>query len=288
MKNSIFLTLLMLPSFAFAQFNASMFSTNNQQLVEDAIQGGIVILGQSYQLEDTVMNQRFGRYGEAEFGRNYSLAVKVSGGLCLFGQVMRPWESDENFARYRETHKPVLYKTYYRCLSDSVEHEIVIDYARAKGYGENNLLFVRDSTTFSGNGFNMDGNEGNRKGWMVWGVSDVKLENCDSTTTADYVIYRHEQTVVAGTFQYDIIPPATDKQVWGGIYVVPEQTGIGQLTFRLCGIMSKESDGWQLIILDKGVSQLEISSSDTQNELTPVDDSDAAEKSKKNKRRKRK
>ena len=286
MNTKVLLLFLLLPSFAFAQFNASMFSTSNQQLVEDAIQDGIVIWRQSYQLEDTAMNQRFGRYGEAEFGKSYSLAVKVGGGLYLFGQAMRPWESDGNFARYRETHKPVLYKTYYRCLSDSVEHEIVIDYARAESCGENNLFFLRDSTTFSGNGFTVDGSEGTKKGWLVWVTSDVNLENSDSTTTADYVIYRHEQTIVADSSRYAITPPATGKPMWGGIYVVPEQTAIGQLTFRLCGIISKEGDGWQLIIPSKGTSQLAVSS-DAQDELTPVGDSDAEKKSKKSKRRKR-
>lgn len=284
MRKNIFLGLMLLISLG---LNAQIYKTGNQQLIEDAIQDGIVIWRQSYQLEDTAMNQRFGRYGEAEFGKSYSLAVKVGGGLYLFGQAMRPWESDGNFARYRETHKPVLYKTYYRCLSDSVEHEIVIDYARAEGCGENNLFFLRDSTTFSGNGFTVDGSEGTKKGWLVWVTSDVKLEDCDSTTTADYVIYRHEQTIVADSLQYGITPPATGMSMWGGIYVVPEQTAIGQLTFRLCGIISKEGDGWQLIIPSKGTSQPEVSSSDTQDELTPVDDSADEKKSKKSKRRKR-
>ena len=62
--------------------NFNLFS-GNQQIIHDATKDGLVIVSQSYQLEDTVTHQKFGRYGKPEFGQGYSVGVKISGKLIL-------------------------------------------------------------------------------------------------------------------------------------------------------------------------------------------------------------
>ena len=110
---------------------AQFFSSPNQQLIKDAVDGGIIVVEQSYQLEDTVSGQRFGRFGNKEFGKSYTLAVLTDSGYCLAPAALRPWDSDPNFEKYSKTHKPVLYKTAWRHFNDSVFSELDADLAAA-------------------------------------------------------------------------------------------------------------------------------------------------------------
>lgn len=250
MKHIIIWILGALTSFpAYAQFPGLSLSSNNQQLIEDAIKGGMILLEQSYQLEDTTTHQRFGRYGKEEFGKSYSLAVKVNDGICITDRATRPWEYDENFSRYRDSHRPILYKTSYRELPDSLPaNMLALDYSIQKHYENSTLCFAMDSISFRRNGFITDETSGERNGWIVWVSSTSKLGECDSSTAFDYIIYKLSLNVSADSISYPVSTPQTDKHIWGGIFVIPEQSAIGQLTFRLCGIAEPNNASWQLIV----------------------------------------
>ena len=46
----------------------------------------------------------------------------------------------------------------------------------------------------------------------------------------------------------NIKAPSTEKEVWGGIFVTPVQTSVGQITFLLSGIIQyKGNDIWSVI-----------------------------------------
>ena len=55
---------------------------------------------------------------------------------------------------------------------------------------------------------------------------------------------RKNVDVPEGGASLSIDKPEIQEPVYGGIYVTPRQTSIGQITFRLTGIVVPDGDGW--------------------------------------------
>ena len=251
MKKTFFLALALLMSLSVrAQFNvADLFSSSNQQLVELAVRGGVFVIVQQYQLKDTVSGEYFGRGGRQEFGTTLSLGVKVRGGYIYTDIAERPWEHDGNFGRYRQTHRPVIYKTEMRELTDSIPTERTGYYKRETLTLVDDLLYAAcDSISFAEEGFLIDHSPlGVKEGWVVWLTSTKGGPEASVADTISYVIHRKTIELQAGANAYDIESPTTEQQVWGGLMVCPEQSVVGQLTFRLVGVMIKSNEAWKLI-----------------------------------------
>ncbi len=247
---------------------ALTYKTSNQQLIEDAIRNGIIVICQSYQLEDTTTHQRYGRYGNKEFGKSYSIGVKVNGGIAVTTKTTNPWEYDDNFSRYRDSHKPILYQTKVKELSDSTFIQLTpgIGSISTSDY----ISIIPDSTSYNGLGFKCRKYEGKTDGWIVWVTSSVDIRDCDSSRIVDHVIYRKNIEFCPDSLSYTIDAPQTTKKVWGGIYVVPQQTKIGELTFNLGGIIMETSpSSWQLFPVEDTLLHLD-DKINPEDELTPT------------------
>lgn len=266
MKKILAIYILMLP----LSMTAQIYMSSNQQLVEQAVKNGIVIVRQSYQLEDTVSHQRYGRYGNEEFGKTYSLGIKVDGGIVLDKKAFRPWVYDQNFTRYQASHRPVNIKTEIRELNDSVFS--VAKFNIDSVSSENPATFLPDSLTFAGNGFEPSSYSKPTEGWLVWITSSAEIQYCDSVPISPPMIYRKQIEFNADSTSYPVESPQTASKVWGGIFVVPEQTQIGQLTFKLAGTLIDDSnDGWKLFPLkEEPITEV---SQNVGEELTPTQNS---------------
>lgn len=252
-----------------AQFPNISFFSSNQQLVLDAVSGGIIIVKQSYQLQDTINNKHYGRFGRNEFGTTYSIAVKVEGGLILSDMVARPWDYDSNFNRYRDSLNPVNIDAKYVELNDSVFKSINLDYAKIYNADSAAFYMLNDTIVFGGNGFVCKKAIGLQKGWLVWITSDEQIDRSDSVNNNEYVIFGKDLEISGDSVSYAIQQPLIDRNIWGGVYVVPEQTEIGQLTFQLIGIFEMVDGKWRLFPLPNNEEIPQAL-----DELTPADSND--------------
>lgn len=228
-----------------------LVSSSSQQMIEDALKGSIFIVEQQYQLQDTTSGGYFGRGGRQEFGTTVSLGVKVQGGYLYLDPAERPWEYDGNFERYRQSHRPVLYKTLFRELTDSLGTEVAsFRTHQSRALIPDRFYHAVDPTPFEGAGLRIDGTAGTKKGWLIW-VTSAGLEAPEAHVVdpVDYVIYSKTLTLEADTLIYNPGRPSTQQKVWGGIYVIPVRTALGQLSFELVGVMVKTDDGWALLAL---------------------------------------
>ncbi len=276
----IALLFMMCPLFAYAQLNASIFSTNNQKLVEEAVASGFFVIRQSYQLVDSTSNQRFGRYGDKDFGRVYALAVRTAHGVVVDGKVMEPWECDVNFQRYRESYHPVLSVTETLEFGDTVFSERHIDYGTSLTMADS-LICVEDSS-LNAKGFETESFDEQVDGWLVW-VTNVEDENgFDGTSPFSYTIYRKSVTFTQDEPDYVVDAPQPSAPLWGGVFVVSEQTAIGQLTFKVVGVLKRdaEDDGWKIVPVT--FSRQSWNEGAGQEELTPVDATTNKKKKQKN------
>ncbi len=262
-----------------------IFKSPNQQFVEQAIKNGIFVIKQTYQLEDTTTQQRFGRYGNEEFGAISLLAIRISDGILVDSQLLSPWETDSNFSRYRATHKPVIAHSYSMEFGDSIMSPITFS-TDSLNLEQSRLakLCPQDSSFV---GFDNRRYKSPAEGWVVWLSNDSTINESVGPKKPDFTIFKRTIEFHPDTMSYKIDTPNTSKQLWGGIFVVPEQTEIGQITFFLGGVIVKdlESSEWVLV---SPVGQTTTVLARPEDELTPLKQQSVDKKKKKKNKKKKK
>ena len=246
-----------------------MVNSPNQQMVEDAVKSGLVILHQQYQLQDVTATTPsfYGWGGEKHFGESYTLSIKIPEGYYLSDPAAFPWKYDQNFEEYQNNPKyaPVLSKSEFRNLSDSLFSPSVT-VSNPWEVSENRIYSVHD-TAFTNRGFMVDTTSlGTLNGWIVW-VEALKPLLEQTTQPLSCVIYSLELTIENGQLLYEVNAPSTRGTLLGGIYVVPEVTDVGQLTFKLLGILYQENNSWGVVRIQESTNRERPS---VEGGLTPI------------------
>lgn len=104
------------------------------------------------------------------------------------------------------------------------------------------MTALSDSTQTT-NGLKIDSIAGVKNGWLIWITSESNLADNDSVRLNS--IKKEIEVPVDGEF-LRIEKPDISGTVYGGIYVTPQQTGIGQIAFTLTGVMVLDDEGWVL------------------------------------------
>lgn len=248
-----------------AQFTQSMFNSPNQQLVEQAVRNGVVLLRQDYQLLDTVTNERYGWNHRDMFNSVYSVGIKVGDGYVVSDRFMRPWSYD---GRYLDltgvTYVPVVSKTMGRIITDTVMTEIK--------YGVSDVCPLEDSLAYRIDcedseleGFTVNSSAGAKDGWLVWVVAEDST--LSDSSDLSLVTYRYSMTLDDDTLSYRLPEPVASDYIVGGFYVVPQNTSVGKLDFKLVGFAALRDSLWYLVV--ENITEEERSAEDA-SMLTPV------------------
>ncbi|MDR1115828.1 MAG: hypothetical protein LBL33_06755 [Tannerella sp.] len=256
----------------FAQFSDFPFSFGSQALVEAAVEDGLFIIRQKYQLKEVKSGTPayYGWNNQPHFGTTYTLGIKVTNGFYTDDKALHPWNYDTNYAPYRANadYEPVISETGYRPLG-STKYEVMPFSTEQCHAVDSPFVFVQNET-FRQKGFPANNGNGKKNGWLVWAVSDRPVSASD-TVSVSLTIYRAELVFEEGKNVYEIKEPAIDnKEIVGGIYVTPEATDVGQLTFGLSGILSKVDNKWKVVRTGykSGAASASAAGGDG---LTPVD-----------------
>jgi hypothetical protein len=222
----------------------------SQQLLENAVKDGLIIVHRYYQLQDVSVAPpaNYGWNNQPHFGDSWSLAVKTSGGCLLSDAAVHPWTYDGKFGEYRSQtrYRPVYFKSEYRHMDTAVYLPVAIpDSVVAVSAGR--LYQVADSV-FGNRGFVLDHETGAKDGWLVWLVSRVPVAD-NAAQPFSLVAHRSELTFTGSQSQYEVRTLSTERVILGGIYVLPQVTGVGQITVKLSGVLHKENDKWYVVKL---------------------------------------
>lgn len=270
MKYRLLILFLTISITSSAQDVLSLMRLNlSNALVEQAVEDGCFFLSHSYQLCDTMTMQKFGRYGSDIFGNKTGLAIKIKGGYLIPNTVVSPWDFDENYNKYKGKYTPVSYQIKSKSFSDSTAVNIYDGVMpTSQALAGTDFCFVTDSTTFDGEGFSPCNTEGEKNGWCIWYASDKVADNIDSLVTISNISVKYDLTVKSNNNKYEISAPKTDKELIGGIFVVPVKSSIGCLYFEVVGILSNIESKWNIV-----TPFLEFKSGD---ELSPVTDNSSS------------
>lgn len=265
---SILLTLCMsLP--VCAQFESFRLSSDNQELIREAVKDGLVLVRQSYQLEDTLTGKRYTLDNRPEFGGLTAVAVRTAGGLILPKALLEPWTGDRNYDEFRrENLIPVLSRTSVLSAGDTAWREMpLVAPCEVLRLADTAWVEVADSS-YCGDGFTVGVPE-SRDGWIVWLTSDA--DDLDAPDLS-MVVYRYELPESAGADGLvEVKSVNTKSTVLGGIVVVPVFDSVGRIDFVLRGVVTGGPDAWMLVLLG-GEDRDDMAG--TENEpvkLTPVE-----------------
>lgn len=238
---SLLLTLVALPATA-QIFNFSL-RTNNQQLIDEALAGAFVKVNQSYELCDTVKDEHFGRNGEDYFNIIPFLGINTEKGLVFPSAILEPWTYDGDFDEYKGQYKPITSSSKISVLNTNEDLGLAISEATVSGKSITKLLCVLNDTIQNQNGLAVDTVPGLKNGWLIWLSSNANLVETDSVR---FTSLKKEIEVPINGGYLHIDKPEISETAYGGVFVTPVQTSIGQLTFTLTGVMVLDEEGWGL------------------------------------------
>ena len=246
-KSNIYLlivTYLIIPQILHAQFLGFSIKSNNQIFIEQALQQTFVKLKQSYQLQDTIHNEIFGRNEKDYFSIIPFIGVRTQQGLLITLDAVHPWKQDDDFKTYDGQYTPIVFQTRLTYLSSELESVLanpVVNEANIQRLTKSPFALYVD--TLNHKGLSCDTVAGSKLGWMVW-VIDMKTEN--RPDSIQLISYKKELFIKQATDTISVDIPNENQSVLGGIFVNPVQTNVGQITFLLTGVAVNKHGIWTL------------------------------------------
>lgn len=228
---------------ATAQILNFSLRTNNQQLIDEALSGAFVRIDQSYELCDTIKDQHFGRGGKDYFSIVPFLGFETERGLVFPSDVETPWVNDKDFSEYKDDFKPIVTKTTLSILNNSYKLARRTISSPIEGEELTSCLRILDDSLYKNNGLMVDTLSGVKKGWLVWISTKSNPIESDSVR---FISMKKDIEVPNDGECLRIDRPEISDNIFGGIYVTPVQSTIGQLTFSLSGVLVSDEGGWFL------------------------------------------
>lgn len=235
---TLLLILIVLPLSA-QIFNFSL-RTNNQQLIDKALEGAFVKINQSYELCDTAKDEHFGRNEKDYFSIIPFIGIETERGLVFPSSTITPWTSDVDFNEYKDQYKPLVTGSTITLLNNSDKSVRSLTTPIA-GEGLSERLSLLNDSLQAVSGLPVDTVPGIKDGWLIWLASESNLVEADSVKLIS--IKKDIEVPIDGE-PLHLEQPDVSGKVYGGIYVTPLQSRVGQISFTLTGIMVLDDEGW--------------------------------------------
>ena len=262
--------------------------TQQFKFIVDAVKSSFVILHTTYQLEDINTKKRFNIEGnDGYFGESYTIAIKTAEGLMIENAALRPWQYDNNFDFFIEDKKyePVISKVEYRMLDDTTftEYPGIIKFEETKPIMEN-MLYAVTNHKLGKKGLNLKSLEEKNKGFLVWAYSNKSLDSMNYENM-NFVASYFELNSEENKSVYEINKSQINKNhvVLGGIYILPEITDLGEISFRVLGIFQSYQEKLLLIPVENASSSSSEQPANPKlpNNKVPILEQDSGNKGKK-------
>ena len=220
------------------------FRSDNQVIIEEAIEGSFVKVVQSYVLCDTLSNERFGREGNAYFSQIPYIGIETSEGLIFPLNFISPWEDDADFQKYAEKYKPIISDTSFEAndlpYSSRENLPSILNSENTKIIDE--FVCFNDSS-YSNVGLQFDTLPGNKNGWLVW---ITVPQNRDINKNVKLLSLKKDIEISEEASPIIIESPKIEDDIIGGIFIMPIQTKIGQINILISGLLSQKDNEWIL------------------------------------------
>lgn len=261
-------------------------SGSSDSLIINIVKRAVYVCEHSFQIQDD-NGELFGLDNKEEFGIVYSLGIKVKGGAVLSDKAIHPWRYYTKFEKYKNDYKPIISQTRYSEIGEKAEY-IPIKYKTNTKRQENNPTYLCDTESFGYNGFLTDNVCNNVSGWLIWARIN-KTADISKSANIDLVV-SNESYNTSSDINVKMETNTEDKEILGGLFVIPDYSNLGCVNFKLCGVIVEDSNKeWRLCFPFTGqkkestITKSSDKETDVSN-LTPVKTKGKKESRKKNKK----
>lgn len=276
MKRILFvLMIVVLTANSYAQLTTR--KSTAVQWIEETTKSAFFLSRQSFQVSDKKTGDLYGLNNKDEFGTEITLGVKVRNGYLLTDKAICPWDYNAKFDTYKENYTPVLYASEYSEFDSTVKYD-TLDIAHPNELLTKSLYFI-SSECLSGKGLVVDCTKGQKRGWIVWIGTD---KDDDLNQTANLRLTCYSKTVEVSEGGCVDVEVPDNQNILGGVYVTPDNTVIGVLEFRICGVIVERDGKWGIRFPFIGKEKMlkpthnkdkqEVKEDDVNDDLTPIDD----------------
>lgn len=213
-----------------------------QKIAENAIQGSVVIVKQSYQVKNRDNGKTYGQNGRSDFGHNYSLGIKTEAGLVLTDGALKPWLYDDAYKRVEDKYEPIISLTEIREI-EVTERSKFTQCPLRIGRQQPEGMWIADIDYIPSNAMEIDAQDGEKDGSLIWFVTKNNLDNTPNASISVQVVNK-KIDVKGGDIDVDV--PSEGNLVLGGIYVCPSFLGGGHVAYKLVGVMVNVDGVWLL------------------------------------------
>jgi hypothetical protein len=221
-------------------FNFSL-RTNNQQVIDVALQGAFFKIDESYELCDTVRNEHFGRNEKNYFNKVSFVGVNTEKGLCYLSLAETPWVIDKDFEEYNGYYKPILTETNIKAFNDDSLKRIPIE--KISSVQLNSQVSILPDASIFKQGLAIDSLPGEKEGWIVWISTSKTLSDADSVKYTS--IYKKLHILEDGS-PFKIDSPESTDSILGGVFITAKQVSVGHLCFSLVGMVIPKDTAWEI------------------------------------------
>lgn len=218
------------------------------KLIKEACRYGVFVIRQPYGGTDNDGYIVEKEEGNPELGVSYSVAYYIKGGYLFTDRAMRPWKYDKEMQQYIGVEfNPNLLDTTKAAYLSSKATFITKTFNKDKagnvypGY----LYSMPDNSDLSSDGFIVKREKGELDGYLVWLIITPN-QDLSKDTDLSLTIDRKRITVGDKPEEFHNLGTGYTNAV-GAFYIVPEVTGVGQLSFAIHGIGVQKDNAWQLV-----------------------------------------
>lgn len=235
MRILILLLVISMGNHLYAQGLAFSFKSDNQRLVEDALEGSCFLIQQKYELMDSISKKHFGRGGKDYFNMLSFVGISTTKGIIFNEELLAPWMIDKDFKEYQGKYIPLVKKSSILAKEGIL---LSLNEQNTPKIAESSLCLYKDSI-FIQRGLEIDSMPGKKKGWVVWAVHSKN--DAKSTDFTLHPIYK-EIEINDENHIIKIDRPNIEGNIMGGFYIISQIESVGHIAFKLTGVISIYED----------------------------------------------
>lgn len=249
------------------------------ELIESAVGEGVCIVRTNYALKEKKTGKLYGLGGKHYYGSFVSIGYMIPGGFVCDQLSLTPWLEDKTYDKYRSNgdYEPVLIDSLYvrQATDKGTLQSFAISKTQKISDSPWTLLSIQTSNAngFQTNAVEHDGTNG----WIVW-LSAPSEANLGTDSQLVMTSTNKRIDISDSIEKVEIEAPLLTQWLLGGLYVVPEVIGVGEIRLNLRGLLSKEEAHWFIYPIwtswqqanENEISCPQIEETPNKEELTPI------------------
>lgn len=209
-------------------------SVSNVEIDTKLFWGGLYIIHQKYIVRTEDGDEKT-QNGNDFYGQSFALAVKTESGYYVSDRTATPWFYDDEYSQSSSLEPEVSSATI------TPVHNIQYTDFEDCSYSQIDETPLFEVSSPDEDGFTLLSEADNNLGcgYIVWVVASDSKSEVNELTTYDFVVNEYE----ANLSECGVVSIKAPKNAIGGVFLIPQQSKVGQLTYKLAGVVTKNKVG---------------------------------------------